>query len=54
MDDIHVKGGIYKNAGWVWLYDKNSTVVLKDFIYNNIDMKDNDYLKDCSNIQLNY
>ena len=30
------------------------TVVLKDFIYNNIDMKDNDYLKDCSNIQLNY
>ena len=54
MDDIHVKGGIYKNAGWVWLYDKNSTVVLKDFIYNNIDMEDNDYLKDCSNIQLNY
>lgn len=54
IDYIHVKGGSYKNAGWVWLYDLNSTVVLQDFIYNNIDMKDNDYLKDNSNIELNY
>ena len=54
IDNVHVKGGIYKNAGWVWLYDKNSTVVLQDFIYNNIDMEDNDYLKNNSNIQLNY
>ena len=54
IDDLHVKGGIYNNAGWVWLYDKNSTVVLQDYIYNNIDMEDNDYLKDNSNIQLNY
>lgn len=53
-DDIHSKGGVYNGAGWVWLYDKNSTVVLQDFIYKNIDMKDNDYLKDNSNIQLNY
>ncbi len=54
IDNVHVKGGIYKNAGWVWLYDKNSTVVLQDFIYKDIDMKDNEYLKDNSNIQLNY
>ena len=54
IDNVHVKGGIYNNAGWVWLYDKNSTVVLQDFIYKNIDMEDNDYLKDNSNIQLNY
>ena len=54
IDDVHVKGGIYKNAGWVWLYDVNSTVVLRDFIYKDIDMKDNPYLKDNSNIQLNY
>lgn len=54
IDDIHVKGGLYKKAGWVWLYDKNSTVVLQDFIYKDIDMKDHPYLKDNSNIQLNY
>ena len=54
MDAVHVKGGIYNNAGWVWLYDKNSTVVLQDFIYKDIDMEDNEYLKDNSNIQLNY
>ncbi|WP_455540011.1 LCP family protein [Terrisporobacter sp.] len=53
-DEIHSKGGIYKNAGWVWLYDLNSTVVLRDFIYKDIDFKDNDYLKDNSNVQLNY
>lgn len=54
IDDVHVKGGTYKDAGWVWLYDLNSVNVLKDFIFNDIDMKDNDYLKDNSNIQLNY
>ena len=53
-DDVHSKGGIYKNAGWVWLYDINSTVVLKDFIYNNILPENNEYLLDTSNIQLNY
>lgn len=54
IDDYHVKGGIYKDAGWVWLYDLNSRVVLQDFIYKDINMEDNDYLKDNSNIQLNY
>lgn len=53
-DEIHSKGGIYGNAGWVWLYDTNSTVVLKDFIYNDIDMDENEYLNDNSNISLNY
>lgn len=54
IDDVHVKGGTYKDAGWVWLYDVNSICVLKDFIFNDIDMKDNDYLKDNSNVELNY
>lgn len=54
IDDVHVKGGTCKDAGWVWLYDLNSVDVLKDFIFNDIDMKDNDYLKDDSNIKLNY
>lgn len=54
IDNVHVKGGLYKKAGWVWLYDVNSTVVLQDFIYKDIDMKDHPYLKDNSNIQLNY
>lgn len=54
IDDVHVKGGTYKDAGWVWLYDVNSISVLKDFIYNDVDMKDNDYLKDDSKVQLNY
>ena len=54
IDDIHVKGGKYKNAGWVWLYDLNSKKVLQDFINNDIDMDKNEYLKDNSNIQLNY
>lgn len=53
-DEIHSKGGIYKNSGWVWLYDTNSTCVLKDFIYEDIDMDDNKYLLDNSNISLNY
>lgn len=54
IDDVHVKGGTYKDAGWVWLYDVNSICVLKDFIFNDIDMKDNNYLKDNSKIELNY
>lgn len=54
IDDVHVKGGTYKDSGWVWLYDVNSVSVLKDFIFEDIDMDDNDYLKDDSNIKLNY
>ncbi|MPN48851.1 hypothetical protein SDC9_196463 [bioreactor metagenome] len=54
IDDVNVKGGTYKDAGWVWLYDVNSVSVLKDFIFKDIDMKDNDYLKDNSKIELNY
>lgn len=54
IDNVHVKGGTYKDAGWVWLYDLNSVCVLKDFIFKDIDMKDNDYLKDKSKIELNY
>lgn len=54
IDDVHSKGGTYKDAGWVWLYDLNSVCVLEDFIFEDIDMKDNDYLKDDSNIKLNY
>ena len=54
IDNVHVKGGMYKNAGWVWLYDLNSRVVLQDFIYKDINMEDNEYLLDNSNIQLNY
>lgn len=54
IDDVHVKGGTYKDAGWAWLYDVNSVSVLKDFIFKDIDMKDNDYLKDNSKIELNY
>ena len=54
IDDVHVKGGIYKRAGWVWLYDLNSRQVLQDFINKDINMKEHDYLKDNSNIQLNY
>ena len=54
IDDKHVKGGKYKNAGWVWLYDVNSIGVLHDFIYEDINMEDNEYLKDDSKIELNY
>lgn len=54
IDDVHVKGGTYKDAGWVWLYDLNSVCVLEDFIFEDINMKDNDYLKDDSNVKLNY
>ena len=54
IDDVHVKGGTYKDDGWVWLYDLNSICVLRDFIYKDIDMEDNNYLKDNSHIKLNY
>ena len=54
IDNVHVKGGKYKNAGWVWLYDLNSKVVLQDFINKDIDMDKNEYLNDNSNVQLNY
>lgn len=54
IDDEHVKGGKYKDAGWVWLYDVNSICVLHDFIYEDIMPEDNDYLKDDSKIELNY
>lgn len=54
IDEVHVKGGKYKSAGWVWLYDLNSRKVLQEFINNDIDMDKNEYLKDNSNIRLNY
>lgn len=54
IDEVHVKGGKYKNAGWVWLYDLNSRKVLQDFINKDVDMDKHEYLKDNSNIQLNY
>lgn len=54
IDDVHVKGGKYKSAGWVWLYDLNSRQVLQDFINKDIDMDKHEYLKDNSNIKLNY
>ncbi|MEG1411395.1 MAG: LCP family protein [Terrisporobacter sp.] len=54
IDNVHVKGGNYKDAGWVWLYDLNSEVVLRDFINKDINMKDHEYLKNNSNVSLNY
>lgn len=54
IDEIHSKGGIYNNAGWVWLYDTNSTGVLRDFIYRDINMSENEYLNDNSQVTLNY
>ena len=54
IDDVHVKGGSYKNAGWVWLYDLNSRQVLQDFINKDINMNEHEYLNDNSNIKLNY
>lgn len=54
IDDNHVKGGKYKDAGWVWLYDVNSVCVLHDFIYEDIMPDDNEYLKDTDKIELNY
>ena len=54
IDNIHSKGGKYKDAGWVWLYDKNSVVVLKQFIFDDIPMEDNKYLNESNKIDLNY
>lgn len=54
IDDVHSKGGKYKNAGWVWLYDKNSVVVLKQFIFDDIPMENNKYLSETNKIELNH
>ena len=54
IDEVHSKGGKYKDAGWVWLYDKNSVVVLKQFIFDDIPMEDNKYLNENNKIELNY
>lgn len=53
IDEVHSKGGKYKNAGWVWLYDKNSVVVLKQFIFDDIPMENNKYLSEKNKIELN-
>lgn len=53
IDEVHSKGGKYKNAGWVWLYDKNSVVVLKQFIFDDIPMENNKYLSGKNKIELN-
>ncbi|WP_419727388.1 LCP family protein [Terrisporobacter petrolearius] len=53
IDEVHSKGGTYKNAGWVWLYDKNSVVVLKQFIFDDIPMENNKYLSEKNKIELN-
>lgn len=53
IDEVHSKGGKYKNAGWVWLYDKNSVVVLKQFIFDDIPMENNKYLSETNKIELN-
>lgn len=54
IDDVHSKGGKYKDAGWVWLYDKNSVVVLKQFIFDDIPMENNKYLSETNKIELNH
>ncbi len=54
IDEVHSKGGKYKDAGWVWLYDKNSVIVLKQFIFDDISMEDNKYLNETNKIELNY
>ena len=38
----------------IGLYDKKSTVVLKQFIFDDIAFEDNVYLNDNSNVELNY
>ncbi len=53
IDEVHSKGGKYKDAGWVWLYDKNSVVVLKQFIFDDIPMEENKYLNETNKIELN-
>ena len=59
IDDVHSKGGMYGknfygNTEWVWIYDENSTSVLRDFIYKDIPMNENEYLNDNSQISLKY
>lgn len=54
IDEVHSKGGKYKDAGWVWLYDKNSVVVLKQFIFDDIPMENNKYLNETNKVELNY
>lgn len=54
IDEVHSKGGKYKDAGWVWLYDKNSVIVLKQFIFDDIPMEDNKYLNQSNKVELNY
>lgn len=54
IDKVHSKGGKYKDAGWVWLYDKSSVVVLKQFIFDDIPMESNKYLNQTDKIELNY
>ena len=53
IDNVHSKGGKYKNAGWVWRYDKNSVVVLKQFLFDDIAMEENKYLNEIDKIQFN-
>lgn len=53
IDEVHSKGGKYKDAGWVWLYDKNSVVVLKQFIFDDIPMENNKYLSETNKIEPN-
>ncbi|MDR0880552.1 MAG: LCP family protein [Clostridioides sp.] len=36
-DDIHSKGGIYENSGWVLRFEKDTLVYLHDFIFNDVD-----------------
>ncbi|MDV9595020.1 LCP family protein [Clostridioides difficile] len=38
-DDIHSKGGIYKNSGWVLRFESDSLVYLHDFIFNDVEYK---------------
>ena len=44
----------YGNTEWVWIYDENSNSVLRDFIYKDIPMNENEYLNDNSQISLKY
>ncbi len=53
IDEVHSKGGKYKKAGWVWRYDTNSVVVLKQFIFDDVDMENNKYLNETDKIKLN-
>lgn len=41
-DNIHSKGGIYGNSGWVLRFEKDTLPLLHDFIYNDILPTDNE------------